>query len=148
MTFVCQLVLVCLNVTYLRQNTSQVLGILWQMSLFQIQRFKTLAPAFMDLMATKVPSHSTSTQLASIVHELLSASLKLSSAPTYRRTWKRFKEFQLGVFHSQIASLPIAPATLALFVAYLFANHYAISTINTYVSALGYYHRLAGLQDH
>ena len=87
------------------------------------------------------------TQLASIVQELLSASLKSSSVPTYHRAWKCFKEFQLGVFHSQNASLPIAPATLALFVAYLFANHYAISTINTYVSALGYYHRLVGLKD-
>ena len=88
-----------------------------------------------------------STQLASIVQELLSASLKSSSVPTYRRAWKRFKDFQLGVFHSQNASLPIAPATLALFVAYLFANHYAISTVSTHVSALGYYHRLAGLKD-
>ena len=79
--------------------------------------------------------------------ELLSASFKSSSVPTYRRAWKCFKEFQLGVFHSQIASLPIAPSTLALLVAYLFAYHYAISTVNTYVSALGYYHRLAGLQD-
>ena len=39
------------------------------------------------------------------------------------------------------------PATLALFVAYLFDNKYASSTVNTYVSALGYYHRLAGLGD-
>ena len=81
------------------------------------------------------------------MQELLSASLKSSSVPTYHRAWKCFKEFQLGVFHSQNASLPIAPATLALFVAYLFANHYAISTINTFVSALGYYHRLVGLKD-
>ena len=81
------------------------------------------------------------------MQELLSASLKLSSVPTYRHAWTRFKEFQLGVLHSQNASLPIAPASLALFVAYLFANHYAISTVNTYVSALGYYHRLVGLKD-
>ena len=66
------------------------------------------------------------------MQELLSTSLKSSSVPTYRRAWKRFKDFQLGVFHSQNASLPI---------------HYAISTVNTYVSALGYYHRLAGLKD-
>ena len=39
------------------------------------------------------------------------------------------------------------PATLALFVACLFHNKYASSTVNTYVSALGYYHRLAGLRD-
>ena len=81
------------------------------------------------------------------MQELLSASLKSSSVPTYRRAWNLFKEFQLGVFHSQNDFLPIVPSTLALFVAYLFANHYAISTVNTYVSALGYYHRLVGLND-
>ena len=39
------------------------------------------------------------------------------------------------------------PATLALFVAHLFDRRYASSTVNTYVSALGYFHRLAGLRD-
>jgi len=39
------------------------------------------------------------------------------------------------------------PTTLALFIAYLFDHKYASSTVNTYVSALGYYHRLAGLSD-
>ena len=39
------------------------------------------------------------------------------------------------------------PATLALFIAYLFNRGYASSTVNTYVSALGYFHRLAGLLD-
>ena len=39
------------------------------------------------------------------------------------------------------------PAKLALFVAYLFDRRYASSTVNTYVSALGYFHRLAGLWD-
>ena len=39
------------------------------------------------------------------------------------------------------------PATLALFVAYLFNRRYASSTVNTYVSALGYFHHLAGLRD-
>ena len=39
------------------------------------------------------------------------------------------------------------PATLSLFVAQLFNRRYASSTVNTYVSALGYFHRLAGLRD-
>ena len=39
------------------------------------------------------------------------------------------------------------PATLALFVAHLFNRRYASSTVNTYVSALGFFHRLAGLWD-
>ena len=39
------------------------------------------------------------------------------------------------------------PATLALFVAHLFNSRYASSTVNTYVSVPGYFHRLTGLRD-
>ena len=38
-------------------------------------------------------------------------------------------------------------ATLALFVAHLFNRRYDSSTVNTYVSAPGYFHRSAGLRD-
>ena len=54
----------------------------------------------------------------------------------------------MSVFKNSQVSLPVPPATLALFVAYLFNRKYASSTVNTYVSAIGYFHRLAGLQDH
>ena len=43
--------------------------------------------------------------------------------------------------------MPIFPATLALFIADLFGRNYASSTVNTYVSALGYFHCLAGHCD-
>ena len=39
------------------------------------------------------------------------------------------------------------PATLALFIAYLFERSYASSTVNTYISAIGYSHKLSGLFD-
>jgi hypothetical protein len=39
------------------------------------------------------------------------------------------------------------PATMALFIAYLFERHYAASTVNTYISALSYSHKLSGLPD-
>lgn len=41
----------------------------------------------------------------------------------------------------------MSPSHLALFIAYLFQHNYAASTANTYVSAMGYSHRLAELQD-
>lgn len=44
-------------------------------------------------------------------------------------------------------SLPVIPASLALFIAYLFHCKYAPSTVTTYVSAIGYFHRLAGYDD-
>lgn len=43
--------------------------------------------------------------------------------------------------------LPISPPNLALFIAYLFDNHYAPSTVKSYVSALGYSHKLSGFPD-
>ena len=85
--------------------------------------------------------------MAPIVHGLLSASLRKSSVPTYQRAWKLYQEFQGSVYHQSTTSSPISPATLALFIAYLFERNYASSTVNTYVSALGYFHRLAGHCD-
>ena len=43
--------------------------------------------------------------------------------------------------------MPISPANLALFIAYLYKKRYACSTVNTYVSALGYSHKLSGFVD-
>ena len=51
------------------------------------------------------------------------------------------------MFQTAKFSLPITPATLALFIAYLFERNYAASTVNTYISALGYSHKLSGLPD-
>ena len=45
------------------------------------------------------------------------------------------------------ATLPISPPVLALFIANMYDRHYAPSTVNTYVSALGYCHKLSGLSD-
>lgn len=45
------------------------------------------------------------------------------------------------------ADILISPLTLALFIAYLFYRHYASSSVNNYVSAIGYSHKLAGLPD-
>jgi hypothetical protein len=44
-------------------------------------------------------------------------------------------------------NFPVCPGILALFIAYLFNQNYAPSTVNTCVSALGYSHRLYGVPD-
>ena len=51
------------------------------------------------------------------------------------------------MMHSAVVSLPLTPTDLSLFIAYMFQNQYAPSTALTYVSALGYSHRLAGYPD-
>lgn len=43
--------------------------------------------------------------------------------------------------------LPISPSVLALFIAYLFNAQYAPSTVTTYISTLGYVHKLRGFPD-
>ncbi len=47
----------------------------------------------------------------------------------------------------ELDTLHISPSNLGLFIAYMFQHQYAASTANTYVSALGYCHRLAGVHD-
>ena len=78
---------------------------------------------------------------------LLRSSLQPSSIPTYRRAWALFSKFYNSVFHLPFAFLPISPSVMALFIAYMFNFHYAPSTVTTYISALGYSHKLLGFPD-
>ena len=85
--------------------------------------------------------------MATIVSDLAQSSLQPSSIPTYKRAWTLFTQFQIKLFNNGVVALPISPSVLALFIAYLFDLKYAPSTVNTYVSAIGYSHRLSGLPD-
>ena len=78
---------------------------------------------------------------------LLRSSLQPSSIPTYKRAWKLLNQFFHTVFNHTLFTLPVSPSVLALFVAYMFDSHYAPSTVNTYISALGYSHKLMGFSD-
>jgi len=77
----------------------------------------------------------------------MQSSLQPSSLPTYRRAWKLFTIFHTTVLSCGIVNLPIAPPTLALFIAYMYNLNYAPSTVNTYTSAIGYFHKLRGFPD-
>ena len=58
-----------------------------------------------------------------------------------------FTHFHSALFQTACFNLPLMPATIALFIAYLFERNYASSTVNTYISALSYSHKLSGLPD-
>ena len=75
---------------------------------------------------------------------LAKSSLQPSSIPTYRRAWRLFYQFLNAIFHSVGKAFPIAPHTLALFIAYMYDKKYAPSTVSSYVSALGYSHKFLG----
>ena len=77
----------------------------------------------------------------------MQSSLQPSSVPTYRRAWNLYTQFSHNILGNAVLSLPLAPSSLALFIAFLYQHNYAASTANTYVSALGYSHRLAGVSD-
>ena len=78
---------------------------------------------------------------------LAKSSLQPSSIPTYQRAWRLFYQFLTTIFHSVSKPFPIAPHTLALFIAFMYDKKYAPSTVSSYVSALGYSHKFLGLAD-
>lgn len=57
------------------------------------------------------------------------------------------KQFFIHSFGITEISVPISPANLALFIAYLYHLGYAAATVNTYISSIGYFHRLADVRD-
>lgn len=78
---------------------------------------------------------------------LLNSSLQPSSLPTYKRAWNLYYHFFHTSFPGVQVNLPISAPNLALFIASLFDRNYAISTVNTYISAISYSHKLFGLSD-
>jgi fatty-acid desaturase len=101
----------------------------------------------MDPQPTVIPTTFVASELANVVTVLITSSLQPSSKPTYHRAWKLFELFHHSVFQSARFNVPVCPGTLALFIAYLFNQNCAPLTVNTYVSALGYSHRLYGVPD-
>ena len=85
--------------------------------------------------------------MADIVTRLIGSSLQPSSVPTYHRAWKLFCEFYYSLFPASNLTFPISSSLLALFIAYLHKFRYASSTVDTYVSALGYHQKLLGFPD-
>ena len=90
---------------------------------------------------------SAASEVAAIVSTLMKSRLQPSSLPTYKRAWKLYNQFLHSTFHGVSMALPIPSPNLALFIASLFDNHYAPSTVSTYVSALGYSHKLSEFPD-
>ena len=90
---------------------------------------------------------SPTAELEVIVSTLIQSSSQPSSIPTYRRAWKLFHQLVDNFSPCLPVTMPVSPSNLALFVAYLYQERYASSAVNTYVSTLGYSHRLTGFID-
>ena len=120
------------------------------LSWLQLQTFKQLAPAYMYMheVPTVIPPLL---QLLSCIRPiasfLLCSTLQPSATPTYQRAWRLFHPFFISTFQFPFGVMPISSSVLSLFIAYLFRSRYALSTVMTYVSALGYYYKLQGYSD-
>ena len=76
---------------------------------------------------------------------LIGAALEDSTKTVYKNAWRILKGFPLS--HGLPLTLPLMECNLIVFVAYLFENNYAASTIQTMVSAISYVHNLGGFLD-
>ena len=109
-------------------------------------KFKSLGQG-MDSETHSSSNSSPAGKLASITKHLLSASLSNGSTAAYKRSWNLFTESAQSTLGETKLVLPIQPAVIALFVSHLYPLHYASSTVTSYLSAIGYTHKLAGVGD-
>ena len=77
----------------------------------------------------------------------LQSALTQGSRRLHQRAWRVLIQFSGRFCGSPIPQLPLDPATTALFVSYLSACNLVHSTITSYLSALGYIHKLKGFPD-
>lgn len=78
--------------------------------------------------------------------ELLHSSLSKQSRKQYSRAWVVFTEFYTR-YQNAVLHLPVSTASIALFISFLCAKGLAPSTINSYLSAIAYVHKIQGYYD-
>ena len=70
-----------------------------------------------------------------------------ASVSVYKRPWKLFTDWSASYLGDMPINLPLQPAILALFIAHLYSRSYSSSSVTTYISAISYVHKLAGVAD-
>lgn len=81
-----------------------------------------------------------------MLRELLHSSLSEASRKLYSRAWVVFTEFYQRYQNVQV-TLPVSAACVALFISFLCAKGLAPATINSYLSAIAYVHKIQGHYD-
>ena len=66
---------------------------------------------------------------------------------SYQRAWRTLQQFYERFYESPTPQLPLSSSHLVLFIAYLSAKKLAPSTITSYLSAIGYVHKIKGCTD-
>lgn len=84
-------------------------------------------------------SQSTSfTKLSDTVGDLMDASLAESTKSQYTKDWKEFNFFCMKQLSESDANMTVSINTLSLYLASLFHEGYAPSTLSTYNSDIGF----------
>lgn len=86
-------------------------------------------------------------ELVANLESLLSSVLSSRSCQSYRRAWSLFREFHTKFYNTETLRLPLSTASLALFISFLDTRKMAPSTILSYLSAIGFVHKMWGLHD-
>ncbi len=81
------------------------------------------------------------------MRDLLGSALAPGTKTSYQRAWRTFKNFYARFCESSTPRLPLSSPQLALFISYLSAKNLAPSTIASYLSAIGYVHKIRGYCD-
>jgi len=85
--------------------------------------------------------------LVTNLESLLSSVLSSRSCQSYRRAWSLFREFHTKFYKTETLHLPLSTASLALFISFLDAKKMSPATILSYLSAIGFVHKMRGLHD-
>ena len=103
----------------------------------------TLAGPSSDPHSATPDSHQ-HTQLAG---QLIAKSLAPGSQEVYRRASRRYTQFSFDILPNS-APFPVSVHALLLFASYLFLQHFAPATIQTYIFAVCYVNNLASGVNH
>lgn len=95
-----------------------------------------------SISAASQPSAS---PLYSDLMHLIGQSMAPRSWHTYHRAWGMLHSF-LVPFHLS-PTLPVSAIHMAFFLTYLWEAHYSPATVATYMSAIGFLHKLHGFHD-
>ena len=77
---------------------------------------------------------------------MLGSALAPSTLDTYRRALATYSRFSID-FLGQLSTTPLTVSHISLFVAYLQHKKFAPRSISTYLSALGFVHKMQGFTD-
>lgn len=137
------MVLQCLNLNILFKANQEYFGWL-PLSFAGQSNFKAGSKCSKGTNPCAKPAAAT--ELLECIGVLTQAALAPSTQNTYRRAWATFESFSVEVL-GQVSILPRSVSTISLFVAYMIKKSFSPSTISTYLSALGYVHKMLSFPD-